>query len=765
MTPNFHLWLIPLLPLAGAAINGLLGRNFSKRMVAFFGLLFVAASLSLVWWIAFQFWALPQSAIPHTEVLAPWIMAGGFSAHFAFYLDQLSLIMILVVTNVGFLIHVYSVGYMWEEGGFYRYFSYLNLFMFFMLTLVLANNYLLMFIGWEGVGLASYLLIGFFFVRDSAASAGKKAFIVNRIGDFGFLIALFLLIQHFGTLDFDKVFSAVSGLPVETAGAGLLTAIGLLLLAGACGKSAQIPLYVWLPDAMEGPTPVSSLIHAATMVTAGVYMVARSNVIFDHAPDALMAVAIVGVITALFAAIIGMVQNDIKKVLAYSTVSQLGYMFLACGVGAFSAGIFHLMTHAFFKGLLFLAAGSVIHALGGEQDMRHMGGLRKEIPWTFWTMTAATVAIAGIPFFSGFFSKDEILWKSLSSPYGSRAYWAIGVFTALLTSFYMFRLWFMTFFGEYRGSGSHGYEHAGHTHPTLASARDVLAEIVVPAEFVSTVMSNIIERSGMVVSFEERGGTTVLQASVPAANMAHYEEWLREHTNARGTFSERAAEAQQGKADVLVRPLATEQAHHGHIHESPKVMLIPMVILAILAVIGGYVGVPEALGGHNHFDHFLAPVFQAASGALPSGATGPGQAAAEGTTASHSETIATGVSIVMAFLGLFFAWLLYYKKRDLPDRIAASLGWLYNTARDKFYVDELYQAVIVTPLIKGSALVLWRGVDMAAIDATADDSADTARSLSDKFRHMQSGNVRSYAAWVAVGAAVAIAYMIWMGVR
>jgi NADH-quinone oxidoreductase subunit L len=760
MTPNFHLWLIPLLPLAGAALNGLLGRNFSKRLVAFFGLLFVAASLVAVWWVSVRFWSLPANAVPHTEVLAPWIMAGSFSAHFAFYLDQLSLIMILVVTNVGFLIHVYSVGYMWEEGGFYRYFSYLNLFMFFMLTLVLANNYLLMFIGWEGVGLASYLLIGFFFVRDSAASAGKKAFIVNRIGDFGFLIALFLIIQHFGTLDFDKVFPAMSGLPMETTGAGLLTAIGLLLLAGACGKSAQIPLYVWLPDAMEGPTPVSSLIHAATMVTAGAYMVARSNVIFDHAPDALMAVAIVGVITALFAAIIGMAQNDIKKVLAYSTISQLGYMFLACGVGAFSAGIFHLMTHAFFKGLLFLAAGSVIHALGGEQDMRHMGGLRKEIPWTFWTMTAATLAIAGIPFFSGFFSKDEILWKSLSSPYGSRAYWAIGVFTALLTSFYMFRLWFMTFFGEYRGSGSHGYEHAGHAHPTVASAKDVLADVVVPAEFVSRVMSNIIERGGMVVSFEERKGMTILSASVPASRMAHYEEWLREHTNARGTFSERAAET-QGNAEVLVRPLAAEHEHRGHIHESPKIMLVPLVILAILAIFGGYVGVPEVLGGHNRFEHFLAPVFQTGAGTLPSPTIEAGTEAA----ARRAELVATAVSITMAFLGLFFAWLLYSKKRDLPDRIAAGLGWLYNTVRDKFYVDEIYQAVIVTPLVKGSALVLWRGVDVAGIDATADDSADTARSLSDKFRHMQSGNVRSYAAWVAVGAAVAIAYMIWMVVR
>src|SRR6201988_5334402 len=313
---------------------------------------------------------------------------------------------------------------------YYRFFSYLNLFMFFMLTLILANSYLVMFIGWEGVGLASYLLIGFWFTKDSAASAGKKAFIVNRIGDFGFLIGLFLMIEHFGSLNFTDVFSKVQPLQAETAGAGLLTAIGLLLMVGACGKSAQIPLYVWLPDAMEGPTPVSALIHAATMVTAGVYMVSRSHVIFERAPVALTVVAIIGTLTALFAATIGITQRDIKKVLAYSTVSQLGYMFMACGVGAFSAGIFHLMTHAFFKGLLFLAAGSVIHGIGGEQDMRKMGGLRSYMPWTFLTMTIATFAIAGFPPLAGFFSKDEILWRAYSSPHGSWVYWLIGVVTA-----------------------------------------------------------------------------------------------------------------------------------------------------------------------------------------------------------------------------------------------------------------------------------------------------------------------------------------------
>src|SRR6266581_212397 len=451
--PNLYLWLIPLLSLAGAAINGFFGKRFSRQAVAAVALSFCGAAFLMPLWIAARFTSLPT--VPHIERVAPWLRAGNFRADFAFYLDQLSLVMLLVVTGVGFLIHIYSVGYMWEEGGFYRFFSYLNLFMFFMLTLVLANNYLVMFIGWEGVGLASYLLIGFFFLRDSAASAGKKAFIVNRVGDFGFLIALFLLIKHFGSLDFTQVFQQVASLSPETAGAGLLTAIGLLLMVGAAGKSAQLPLYVWLPDAMEGPTPVSALIHAATMVTAGVYMVARSHMIFEHAPIALTVVAIIGTLTALFAATIGIAQTDIKKVLAYSTISQLGYMFMACGVAAFSAAIFHLMTHAFFKALLFLAAGSVIHAVSGEQDMRQMGGLGTKIPWTFWTMTVGTFAIAGIPPFAGFFSKDEILWRAYQTPHGSWVYWLIGIITAFITSFYMFLLWFMTFFVDYRGASAH----------------------------------------------------------------------------------------------------------------------------------------------------------------------------------------------------------------------------------------------------------------------------------------------------------------------
>jgi NADH-quinone oxidoreductase subunit L len=443
MTFYSYLWLVPLLPLIGATINGFFGRRFSKTAVTTVALVFSGAAFAMALCLAAGF---SSASAPYSCDLAHWIRSGSFQVDYSFYLDQLSLVMLLVVTGVGFLIHIYSVGYMWEDESFYRFMAYLNLFMFFMLTLVLAKNYLVMFIGWEGVGLASYLLIGFWFTKDSAASAGKKAFIVNRIGDFGFLIALFLMIKHFGSLDFTTVFAAVRQMPTGAASVGTLTAIGLLLMVGAAGKSAQIPLYVWLPDAMEGPTPVSALIHAATMVTAGVYMVSRSSAIFDRAPAAMTVVAIIGTLTALFAATIGIAQTDIKKVLAYSTVSQLGYMFMACGVGAFSAGIFHLMTHAFFKGLLFLAAGSVIHGIGGEQDMRKMGGLRHYMPWTFWTMTIATFTIAGFPPLAAYFSKDEILWKAYSSPNGSWVYWLIGVITAFITSFYMFRLWFLTFF-------------------------------------------------------------------------------------------------------------------------------------------------------------------------------------------------------------------------------------------------------------------------------------------------------------------------------
>jgi NADH-quinone oxidoreductase subunit L len=649
MTPHLNLWLIPILPLAGAAINGFLGKRSSRQAISVVGLVFSGAAFAMALWVALQFSSL---TLPYQEFLAHWIRSGAFTADFAFYLDQLSLVMLLVVTGVGFLIHIYSVGYMWDDPSYYRFFAYLNLFMFFMLTLILANNYLLMFIGWEGVGLASYLLIGFWFTKDSAASAGKKAFIVNRIGDFGFLIGLFLLIQHFGSLNFTQVFDAVKPYPVEVGSAGLLTTVGILLMVGACGKSAQIPLYIWLPDAMEGPTPVSALIHAATMVTAGVYMVSRSHMIFERAPMALTVVAIIGTLTAFFAATIGIAQTDIKKVLAYSTVSQLGYMFMACGVGAFSAGIFHLMTHAFFKGLLFLTAGSVIHAVGGEQDMRKMGGLRSYIPWTFMTMGIATLAIAGVPPLAGFWSKDEILWQTFSSPHG-RVFWLMGVITAFMTSFYMFRLLYMTFFGDYRGAevDAHGHGRAAHGH--------------------------------------------------------------------------------------------------GEPHESPMVMVVPLMILAALSLVGGLVGIG------NRFEHFLAPVFGTAEVA---------EGAAE--AASHStEYILMGVSVAVALLGWWLAYLLYNKRPELPQKITGALGGFYQTVVHKYYVDEIYAALFVKPLVDGSTRILWQGVDRKMIDATVNDSAEGARHISDKTRHMQSGNLRSYAAWIAAGSAAVIAYMIWMGVR
>ncbi|OLE87780.1 MAG: NADH-quinone oxidoreductase subunit L, partial [Acidobacteria bacterium 13_1_20CM_2_60_10] len=454
------LWVIPALPLLGAAVNGLFGRKWPNNIVSAVGVGSTGLSFLASLEIMREFRRLPAEQIPWMRQYFTWITAGNFRAGFDLQVDQLTIVMLMVVTGVGWLIHIYSTGYMAHEGGYYRFFSYLNVFMFFMLILVMAANYVLLFVGWEGVGLSSYLLIGFYFLRKSAADAGKKAFIVNRIGDFGFMLGMFLLFRTFGSLDFGPIFAKAKDMPPDAIGQfGVLTIASLLLFMGATGKSAQLPLYVWLPDAMEGPTPVSALIHAATMVTAGVYVVARSHVLFTHAPTAMLVVAVVGCATAFFAATIGLMQTDIKRVLAYSTVSQLGYMFLACGVGAFSAGIFHLMTHAFFKALLFLAAGSVIHAMNGEQDMRRMGGLAGKIKWTYITMLVATLAIAGAPGFAGFFSKDAILFSAYQSETGGHILYAFGLFTALLTSFYMFRLIFLTFHGERRYDGRRVHAH------------------------------------------------------------------------------------------------------------------------------------------------------------------------------------------------------------------------------------------------------------------------------------------------------------------
>src|SRR6202790_328027 len=589
-----HLWIIPLLPLLGATVNGLFGRTWPNKIVnsvaiGATGLSFLAALEAVR-----EFFLLSPEQIPWVKQYFSWIEAGNFRAGFDLQVDQLTVVMLLLVTGVGWLIHIYSTGYIAHEGGYYRFFSYLNLFMFFMLILVLAANYVLLFVGWEGVGLASYLLIGFYFLRKSAADAGKKAFIVNRIGDFGFMLGMFLLFRTFGTLDFVKLFDKATPLSPDALGhLGTLTVACLLLFVGATGKSAQLPLYVWLPDAMEGPTPVSALIHAATMVTAGVYVVARSHVLFSHAPTAMYIVAIVGCATAFFAATIGLVQSDIKKVLAYSTVSQLGYMFLACGVGAFGAGIFHLMTHAFFKALLFLSAGSVIHAMGGEQDMWHMGGLRKKIPVTFWTMFMATLAIAGAPGFSGFFSKDEILNEAQRV---SPVLWALGVLTAGLTSFYMFRLLFLTFFGAPR--------------------------------------------------FDE---------------------------------------------------------HHVHVPESPRNMLPPLVVLAILAVSGGWMAAPHLWDGANHFEQYLAPVFSTASEAAPAAESSGG--------ASELLQSLLGAPVIAGLTGFFLAWWFYIRSPETPKKLADSLAGPYKLLGGKYFVDELYAAAIVRPLVWISDNVLWRVVD------------------------------------------------------
>ncbi|MGB7189096.1 MAG: NADH-quinone oxidoreductase subunit L, partial [Acidobacteriaceae bacterium] len=599
-------------------------------------------------------------SLPYVEHLGTWFQTGNFRAGFDLQLDQLAMVMLLVVTGVGFLIHIYSVGYMAHEEGYWRFFAYLNLFMFFMLTLVLSENFLLMFVGWEGVGLASYLLIGFYYLKTSAADAGRKAFVVNRIGDFGFLLAMFLLVLHFGTLSFSGVFAQVAQHP-EWQG-GFLTAIAIFLLLGATGKSAQIPLYIWLPDAMEGPTPVSALIHAATMVTAGVYMIARTHVIFNRSPFALIIVAIIGVATAFFAATVGVVQTDIKRVLAYSTISQLGYMFLACGVAAYASGIFHLVTHAFFKALLFLAAGSVIHAIGGNQDMRTMGGLRKKLPVTFWTMTAAVFAISGIPPFAGFFSKDEILYETFLSPNGGKILWAIGLITAFITAFYMFRLWYLTFFGESRAEAHQLAEHGAPVHASSTS-------------------------------------TLVLEA---------------------------------------------EPENHGHnhaVHESSWVMLVPLIILGILSVIGGWIGIPSALGGHDAFARFLDPLLS------PGGA-------AEGS--NHLALALSIASVLVALAGWLAAHILYFAKPELPAVCAARLRALYALLVNKYWIDELYGAVIVTPLLLGSRYLLKGVIDTGVIGGATYGSAYATRGVGSILTRLQSGNLRSYAGWLALGAAAVL---------
>ena len=653
-----HIWIIPLLPMLGAATMFFFGRRLTKQLVNWFCVGAVVLAFAWSCLAVYQYthtWTAAHPGQPFQKILYTWI--GGdtgvtgvgangpiqFNADAGFLLDPLSAIWLLFVTGVGMLIHIYSTGYMAHEGGYYRFFGYLNLFMFSMLTLILGNNYAVLFVGWEGVGLCSYLLIGFYFHKHSASTAANKAFIVNRVGDAMFIMGMFLMVWYFGSVRFTDVFAAAhSGHFVS--GDYWITAICLLLFGGACGKSAQFPLYVWLPDAMEGPTPVSALIHAATMVTAGVYMVARSNSLFVLAPKAMMVVAIVGAFTAIFAATIGLVQNDIKRVLAYSTVSQLGYMFLALGLGAFAAGVFHVFTHAFFKALLFLGSGSVIHAMSGEQDMRYMGGLAKRIPITYKTMLVGTLAIAGIPPLAGFFSKDEILWQAWSSHDGSfRALWIVGFVAAICTAFYMFRLITLTFWSHSR--------------------------------------------------------------------------------------------------------LSHEADHH--VHESPKSMTVPLIILAICSVFAGFLGVPKSLGGSNRFEAFLAPVFEnhaaEAQPAVAESTAAPLEAKAAVETKAEAkeeksepiEYVLMLLSISVGVLGYFLAKAAYGKaEKDYREPINVVAPPVYNTLLNKYYVDELYDYTVtgrrpIGPVRLGAmglGTAMWK-VDANFVDGGVNGAGWLTRSI------------------------------------
>ena len=639
------LWIIPVLPLAGVALNLLLGDRLGRRgpgilASAMVGLAFVAA-LRAVLALAGR----PEMDRVIAETAYTWMQVGDFSVNVGFLLDPLSAVMILVVTGVGFLIHVYSTGYMAHDPSARRFFLYLNLFMFAMLMLVLADNFLLLFVGWEGVGLCSYLLIGFWYERPSAAEAGKKAFIVNRIGDFGFLLGAMTLFTFGHSLQFDRLFAIAP--QIFAVGSAAITAATLLLFLGATGKSAQLPLYTWLPDAMEGPTPVSALIHAATMVTAGVYLVARCHVLFTLAPVSLEVVAVIGAATALFAATIGIAQNDIKRVLAYSTISQLGYMFFALGVGAYTAGIFHLMTHAFFKALLFLGAGSVIHALSGEQDMRRMGGLAPRLPWTHATMLIGTIAIAGLPPFAGFFSKDEILTSAFAS--GHYGVWIAGMLAALLTAFYMTRLYVLTFRGPSR---------------------------------------------------------------------------------------------------------LTHEAEH-HLHESPPSMTLPLAVLAALSVVGGWVGLPFQQGGHL-LERWLKPVFE--SGAVES-LLGEGAGHAIRPLPAVTEWLLIALSVGVAALGIFLAIRAYLSRPEMATSLQHRFSGLHRAILNKYWVDELYDATFVRPIVSAS-MRLWKFWDEKIVDGAVNGIAYVIEGLSAGLRLFQTGFVGTYALFFTLGVLALILHFL-----
>ena len=636
------LWLIVLLPLLGAAVNGFFGSRLPKTAVYATALGSTGLSFILALAAFFELLSLPPASRVIVDKVYDWITAGNLNVEASFLLDPLSGLWMLVVTGVGFLIHVYSVGYMSHDRTYWKFFSFLNLFMFSMLMLVLGGNYLLMFIGWEGVGLCSYLLIGYDYHRTAAVVAGKKAFVMNRIGDFGFILAIMLIFVTFGSVDYHTVFAhAGEKLPV---GGMVVTAITLLLFLGATGKSAQIPLFTWLPDAMEGPTPVSALIHAATMVTAGVYMVCRSAPLFNLAPTAQMTVAVIGCATAIFAATIGLFQKDIKRVLAYSTVSQLGYMFMACGVGAYIAAAFHVMTHAFFKACLFLGSGSVIHAMDGEQNMEKMGGLKKHMPKTYWTFLISTLAIAGIFPFAGFFSKDEILADTFGS--GHLALWGIAAVAAGLTAFYMFRAVFLTFHGESRVD--HKVEH--------------------------------------------------------------------------------------------------------HLHESPLVMTLPLIILAFLATVGGFLGIP-LIEGANVLHNFLGPVFA-------------GHGAAHAAEAGHDagmEVMLMLFSLGIAVVGIAMAWYFFLKNKPAAERLQRSYSGIHSLIYNKYYVDELYDHLFTHPIVRFSREFLHKVFDVQIIDGFVNGTASFFAGLSTFARRFQSGFLRDYAFTMAFAFVLIAGYYLFGG--
>ncbi|OZI06785.1 NADH-quinone oxidoreductase subunit L [Siphonobacter sp. BAB-5385] len=627
--------LIPLLPFIGFLINGLGFRRIPKSLVGIIGTGAVVASFALVLSLFLNF----SGEAQHIPVY-DWITVGSLNISFSFQIDQLSLIMMLIITGIGSLIHLYSIGYMHHDEGFGKFFAFLNLFVFFMLLLVMGSNYLVMFIGWEGVGLCSYLLIGFWNQNPSYGYAARKAFVMNRIGDLGFLIGIFLILNQFESLEFASVFPAAAQLSVGDQGIFWIT---LCLFIGAMGKSAQIPLYTWLPDAMAGPTPVSALIHAATMVTAGIYMIVRSNVLYTLAPDTLHLVAWIALITALLAASIGLFQNDIKKVLAYSTVSQLGYMFLGLGVGAYTSGFFHVMTHAFFKALLFLGAGSVIHAMSNEQDIRYMGGLRKKLPITFLTFLLGTIAISGIPPFAGFFSKDEILAHVFEH---SPLMWGMAVIGSMMTAFYMFRLLFLTFFGEFRG-----------TH---------------------------------------------------------------------------------------------EQEHH--LHESPFSMTLPLIVLAILSVLGGFLNVPAVLGGSAKLSAYLDPIFAYSKQVNP-------EAFAETHLDHSTEFMLMGVSVAGAVLAIVIAFVLYVSRKSVPAPDAEITG-LPKLVYHKYYIDELYDSLFVKP-IQALSRVFYNVTDRLLIDRFGVEGlGNFVRGLSNEFRLLQTGTTSFYVFIMVMGIAAILMYSL-----